>query len=269
MARRAESIVLIGWGAIGHRVAALLAERGGSAHIVAVAVHDCQVPRQGLPDGAVLISDPTALAGIDATLVVEAAGRSSVMDWGRAALGAGMDFVVSSTSAFVAPGALGELTGLATAHRRQILIPPGALGGIDALASASRLGLTQVEHRIVKPASAWAGTPAEALCDLATLTAPVTFFEASAREAADAFPQNANVAVISALAGLGLDNTRVALVADPAARLNRHEIRASGDFGQMEIVLSNRPLATNPKSSEMTALNLVRLIENRTAALVL
>lgn len=39
--------------------------------------------------------------------------------------------------------------------------------------------------------------------------------------------------------------------------------------GSCYIRLQNRPLAGNPKSSEMTALNLVRMIENRTSALVL
>jgi aspartate dehydrogenase len=37
----------------------------------------------------------------------------------------------------------------------------------------------------------------------------------------------------------------------------------------MTITLENRPLATNPKSSEMTALSLVRLIENRGTGLVI
>jgi aspartate dehydrogenase len=36
----------------------------------------------------------------------------------------------------------------------------------------------------------------------------------------------------------------------------------------MRIVLENAPLATNPKSSEMTALNLVRAVENRRASIV-
>ena len=39
-------------------------------------------------------------------------------------------------------------------------------------------------------------------------------------------------------------------------------------FGRLDIAIENRPLATNPKSSEMTALGLVRLIENRVRTLV-
>jgi len=266
---KAEAICLVGWGAIGRRVASLLARRGSPARIVAVAVRDTGRERQGLPDGALLIRDPAELEATGASLVVEAAGRSSVLDWGLAALAAGMDFAVSSTSAFVDGTIVSALVAQAEESGRQILVPSGALGGIDALAAASRLGLERVEHRITKPAAAWLGTRAETLCDLARLLQPLAFFEGSAREAADAFPQNANVAVITSMAGIGLERTHITLVADPSAHLNVHEIRAQGDFGTLEIRLQNRPLAANPKSSEMTALNIVRLIENRTAPLVL
>lgn len=264
-----EPIALIGWGAIGQRVAALLAQRQSPVQIAAIAVRDASGPRDGLPEGAALIVTPDELAATGARLVVEAAGRGSVLAWGKAALAAGMDFAVSSTSAFVDDAAFARMQALARTHGAKLLIPPGALGGIDALAAAGRLPLESVEHRIIKPAMAWAGTRAAELLDLATLTEPTVFFADSARRASDAFPQNANVAVITSLAGIGLDRTQITLVADPGAVLNTHEIIARGDFGQMHLRFENRPLASNPKSSEMTALNLVRLIENRAAALVL
>ena len=95
------------------------------------------------------------------------------------------------------------------------------------------------------------------------------FFSGSARQAATEFPQNANVALITALAGIGPDQTKLRLIADPQALLNRHRIIATGDFGRMEITLENQPFAANPKSSMLTALSLVRLIENRVAPLVI
>jgi aspartate dehydrogenase len=58
-------------------------------------------------------------------------------------------------------------------------------------------------------------------------------------------------------------------VADPTVRINGHRIMARGAFGRLEILLENNPLATNPKSSELTALSLVRLIEHRTHAVVI
>jgi aspartate dehydrogenase len=262
-------VILVGWGAIGRRVAALLAQRAAPVTIVAVAVRDVTAPRDGLPKGAALIDTPADLAGLNADLMIEAAGRASVAPWARAGLSRGWDVAISSTSALTDTGLLAELTATALAHNAQILIPPGALGGIDALSAASRLGLASVRHEVVKPPRAWAGTRAETLCDLAGLAQAHTFFEGTARQAADSYPQNANVAVISAMAGLGLDRTTVALIADPAATLNTHRILATGGFGTLTLSLENRPLATNPKSSEMTALSLTRMIENRINPLVI
>ncbi|MCM2563148.1 aspartate dehydrogenase [Lutimaribacter sp. EGI FJ00015] len=263
-----ERIALVGLGAIGSEVVRLLTDRLPTARIVAVAVSDATRPRS-VPDGSALIDDPAALAAMGATLVVEAAGRASVEPWGMAALQAGADFAVSSTSAFVDDALLARMQGTAQANGAQILVPPGALGGIDALAAAATMGLDHVTHVVTKPAGAWAGTEAETLCDLHGLTEVITFFRGTAREAADRFPKNANVAVISSLAGLGLDRTQLALVADPGATANTHRIEAAGAFGRMTMDIENAPLPGNPKSSAMTALNIVRLIENRVRTLVI
>ena len=150
----------------------------------------------------------------------------------------------------------------------EVLIPSGAIGAVDALASAAVLGLDKVTHQIIKPPIAWKGTPAEKLLDLPGLSERTIFFSGSAREAASQYPQNANATVVTALAGIGLDHTRVEMVADPAVRINGHRITARGAFGRLEIMLENNPLATNPKSSELTALSLVRLIEQQTNAIV-
>lgn len=260
-------IALIGWGAIGQALAGVLADQGLAGCIRQVAVRDPDRPRPALPPGARLIRGPEELAGVD--LVIEAAGRASVGAWARAALGAGADVAVSSVSALADAALLADLTALAAARGARLLLPPGALGGMDALRAARLMGLKTVEHRIVKPPRAWMGTEAERLCGLSELTAPATFFTGSAQEAARRFPQNANAAMITALAGLGPERTRTLLVADPGAMLNRHEIEARGDFGAMSLRFENRPLPGNPKSSAMTALSLARLVQNRTAALVI
>ncbi len=266
---RTSRVVLVGFGAIGQAVARLLAERGAPARIVGVGVRDAAVPRPGLPEGARLIDRPEALEGLRADLVVEAAGRDSVAPWARAALGAGVDCAVGSTSAFAQPGLLDALTARARETGARLIVPAGALGGIGVLASAARMGLDRVEHRIVKPPRAWKGTEAEALCDLGALDEPTEFFTGSADDAAARFPQNANVALITALAGMGPGATQITLVADPDASLNRHEISAAGAFGALRLEIAANPLPENPKSSAMTALSLVRLIENRDAALVI
>jgi len=260
-------LCFVGWGAIATCVADLLAERGALVDVVAVAVRDAAKERPALPAGARLISLPEELAGLRLDMVIEAAGRASVAVWAEAALRHAERFVVSSTSAFCDDALLARLVAVARETGSQIVVPPGALGGMDALTAASTLRMDEVVHSIVKPPVAWRGTKAEDLLDLGALDARTIFFSGTARETADAFPQNANVAVISALAGVGLDRTKVELVADPAVSRNCHRLSASGAFGRMEMLFENEPLKTNPKSSEMTALNLVRLVENRLAPL--
>ena len=202
-------------------------------------------------------------------MVIEAASRQAVAPWGRAALEAGLDLVVTSVSAFADPEVLDDLMDLALRNNAQIHIPPGALGGVDALSAARVMGIDAVEHRIIKPPHAWLGTPAETLCDLHSLTHAEAFFSGTATEAASRFPKNANAALTTALASSGPEATRVTLVADPGAEVNRHEIWADGEFGELSVALSHKPLDENPKSSAMTALNLVRCIENRLNPLVI
>lgn len=243
--------------------------------IVAVAVRDSSIPRPDLPPGAQLITDPAELAATKPDVVAEAAGRESVEPWGRAALEAGADFIVSSVSAFADAALLEALTNTARHTNSSLQIQPGAVAGIEALAAARVLGIDHVEHRMVKPPVAWRGTPAESLCGaqgrgtLDTLTEATTFFSASAAEAAHAFPKNANVAMTTALAGIGPKDTKITLVADPTAKTNRHEVIASGAFGSLEVTISNNPLPGNPKSSAMAALSLVRVLHNRVSSIIL
>lgn len=260
-------VALIGWGAIGRATSRLVANE--PVEIVAVGVRDATADRPDLPSTAQLLNDPSELAGVGADLVIEVAGRDSVAPWGRASLSAGIDFVVASVSAFADQALLDELVDLASANQAKLHLTPGAIGGVDALAASRSMGLTHVEHRMVKPPIAWRDTPAETLCDLAGLTDAHAFFQGSADQAASAFPKNANVAMTTALAGLGPTNTKVTLIADPAADGNRHEIIASGDFGEFTVVMRNNALPENPKSSAMTALSLCRLIQNHIHPLVI
>jgi aspartate dehydrogenase len=262
MEKRAR-VVFIGWGAINMRVGALLAQRNSAIDIVGVATLDTPEARASIPSGIGFLGSCDQLAGLKPDIVVEAAGRAAIDQWAGAALAAAPAMIIASTSAFCDDALLPRLAAIAEDHGSRILVPSGAIGAVDALASAAVLGLDEVMHQIVKPPVAWTGTPAEKLLDLARLTERQVFFSGSAREAARQYPQNANATVVTALAGVGLDKTRVELVADPAFRTNGHRIVARGGFGRMEIVLENNPLATNPKSSELTALSLVRLIEHQ------
>jgi aspartate dehydrogenase len=262
-------VVFIGWGAINSRVGALLKERGSDVEIVAIATADTPQARATIPDGIPFLNGPAALAAVKPDLLVEAAGRAAIEQWIPEALRHTRLAILASTSAFSEGSLLIQLQEIAEKNDSRIVIPSGAIGGIDALASAAVLGLDAVTHQIAKPGPAWRGTIAEKLIDLAALTARQVFFTGSARDAARQYPQNANATVVTSLAGIGLDRTKVELIADPSLETNSHRIVAQGAFGKMDITLHNSPLTTNPKSSELTALNLVHLIERQNSAVAI
>ncbi|MEZ5343560.1 MAG: aspartate dehydrogenase [Acidimicrobiales bacterium] len=188
---------------------------------------------------------------------------------GPSTFAAGADFIVSSVSAFVDAELLSSLRLAAEQAGRRLQIQTGALGGIDALSAARIMGIDEVEHRIVKPPIAWGGTAAADLCDLVSLTEPTVFFTGTASETALEFPKNANVAMTTALAGIGPERTKISLVADPFTTTNRHEISARGAFGELDVRIANSPLPANPKTSAMAALSLVRILRNRVSALTI
>jgi aspartate dehydrogenase len=267
-AKRPLAVAFVGWGAINSRVARLLVDRRVNVRVVAVATRNA-ARMLNLPKGAQSIDKVKQLVDLSPDLVVEAASREAVTVWGPAALSVARIVIISSTSAFSEHSVLTRLKEQAELHASRLLVPSGAIGGMDALNSAALMPLREVVHRITKPPGAWRGTDAENMIDLSSLSEKTTLFYGSAREAASRFPQNANATVVTSIAGIGLDKTIVELVADPQIELNHHTITARGDFGQLTLQFENQAMQSNPKSSELTALNLAKLIEDQTLPVVI
>jgi len=96
--------------------------------------------------------------------------------------------------------------------------------------------------------------------DWDAVTGPTVVYEGPAAEAVGYFPQNVNVAAVLSLAGIGPHETKVRVVADPAATTNQHSVRVKGGFGTLEVNLSNLPTPENPKTSWLAALAAVAML---------
>lgn len=267
-------VALIGFGAIGQRLALGLLQHPETVCLTGVLVHE-RAPARAAATGALaglhdhITEDREAWLAAGPELVVECAGHAAVDAHAEAVLRAGCDLLLVSVGALTDDARCARLRALASASGCQVQLVSGAIGGIDWLAAAHDAGLHAVVYRGRKPPAAWRGSPAEATHDLDTLQAPVCVFEGSAREAARAYPRNANVAATVALATLGLDETRVELWADPGVSDNRHEVEAWGEAGRLRLQLENRPDPDNPRTSLVTAHSALRGVLNRRAALVL
>ena len=253
-------VALIGGGAIACVIVRLLLERHPEMRLVGALAHDLDRAKERLDARVPVTPSIAELLSWKPTLVVECAGHEALAEHGVAVLRHGIDLIVASVGALAKPELERALRDAATAGRSHIRIPSGAIGGLDALAAARVGGLDSVGYVGRKPVQAWRGTAAEHVFDLDKLDKAAVIFEGSAREAALTYPQNANVTAATALAGVGFDATRVALIAVPQARGNEHEIEATGRFGTMKFSVVNAPLPENPKTSSLAAYSLVRCV---------
>lgn len=261
-----QQVTLIGFGAIGRSLLRRAAEFPGVriTHIVVPENHQAEA-RQAAPAGVEVCSRVPP----QTDLVLECAGHAALNEHVVPALERGIECAVLSVGAVSEPGMYEALEAAARRGDTQVHLLSGAIGGVDAMAAARIAGLEEVTYTGRKPPGSWSGTPAQERFDLAALREPTVILEASAREAARLYPRNANVAATIALAGLGLDATRVRLVADPTVTENVHEIRVRGAFGEMEVTMRGKPLADNPKTSALTVLSALRFLCNRSCNVTL
>ncbi len=262
------SILLIGHGAIAAEVRQYGARTGAYA-VGAVLVRPERVLQVQEELGSIPVIGSLDQLAFQPALAAECASHGALAAYGPPLLRRGIDLAVASIGALADDALARSLEQAAREGKAQLILPAGAVPGIDALNAAMAGGLQHVSYISRKPPSAWRGTPAEQAIDLDALAKATVHYRGSARAAARDYPKNANVAATVALATLGLDQTDVQLIADPAASGNIHEIRASGAFGELHLEIKGRPLASNPKTSSLAAYSMIRAILNRLRPVVI
>ena len=209
---------------------------------------------------------PKALLAKKPDVVIEAASHDSVREYGEAVLRKGVGLIVLSCGALCDDALRGRLERAAAKGGASLTVPSGGIGGLDALKAACVAGVDEVTISVTKPSAAWKGIAyVEKLgVDLDGLREPRVLFEGTAREGVPHFPANVNIAAVLSMAGIGFDQTRLKVVADPALRYNTHYIEVKGKTGRFSIKLENVPAPDNPKTawlacySALAALKAVR-----------
>jgi aspartate dehydrogenase len=248
-------IGLIGNGAIAGYVQAALTHRPHS--VEAILVRQARVA-----DHKALYVGSVQELPDDLNLVIDCAGHAALAAHGPAVLARGIDLLTVSLGALADESVFQNLEAAAHVGNAKLHLASGAIGALDCL-QAARVGqLQHVTYVGRKPPAGWHGSPAEQKIDLAALkTGARTHFEGTAREAALAYPKNANVAAAVALAGVGFDKTSVRLIADADVSANIHEIEASGDFGSFTFRINGQSLPDNPRSSALAAMSVISKLD--------
>lgn len=220
----------------------------------------------------ILGSDVQVISNIDDCIgtpdyVIEVAGQAAVKEHAEKVLSKGWNIGLISVGTFADTEFFTHLQDVAEKSGAHIHLLAGAIAGIDGIAAAKEGGLEKVTYKGCKSPNSWRGSYAEQLVDLDNVIEATMFYRGTAREAALKFPANANVAATVALAGVGLDETQVELTVDPSISQNKHNIVAEGRFGKMSIEMVGVPLESNPKTSTLAALSVIRACRNSVDAI--
>ena len=186
-------------------------------------------------------------------LVVECANIQTVNDYAVRIIEQ-KDLLLISIGALANSSLYDELNSVSKANGTKIYLPAGAIGGLDIIKNANIMGgLNAVSLVSRKPVTAFANEE---------FNEETVLFEGSAKNAIQKYPQNANVAIVLSLAGIGTERTSVKIIADPKVTKNIHAIHAQGVFGEIDITVQNNPSDDNAKTSYLTALSILSALKS-------
>lgn len=258
---------LMGYGAIGKDVLAAL-QRGEITGMVCPAVL-VRTPRDAQPHPhTVLTHDPEVFFSHEYDLVVEAAGHQAVREHAIRALRGGADIYVTSVGAFTDDALYEAVMAQARASGRRVVLPSAGIGALDMLTAAAQGGLDAVTITVRKDAASWKGTPAESAHDLDALAETTTLYDGPVRAGAAAYPQNVNISAAVAFAGIGLDQTRLRIFAEPGETPHVIEVEAEGAFGRLYFREEVAVSPENRKTGVIVAMAIVKTLRQLTSTLV-
>lgn len=248
MTQSMKRVGLIGCGAIGRPVArALLAGRAGAHSLAAVLART----RRALDGFPVTDSVEEFLAG-GYDLIIEAGGPETFRALVPAALERCEVWAVSPIP--LADAVLErEIRRISESTGHVLRIPPGALAAFDGIATAMAGGLERLDVFI----DLGAGEASE----------PELLFEGTAREVGLRYPEGVNVVIAAALAGPGLDATRVRVMRPPRGSVGRtmgFTVRSRA--GVFELMA--RPRVVRAEDIHTVAASLLAMLRRENAGIV-
>lgn len=254
-----KRLAVIGNGAIARDVMAEISAR--FKHCALSLLHRSEQSDKGL-DGVQHFTTLDAILAWNPDLVIEAAGHDAVVTYAPVCLQRGFPVLLTSVGALHEDALFHQLIKHAATGQTRLLLPSGAIGGLDYVRASQWTDQTVITYESRKPLKAWQDELLARGFDIALIDQPVLLFEGRAREAARLYTSNLNVAATLALAGIGMDNTQVRVIADPFITGNQHHIHVQSDHGTMHVQFANEPSPLNPKSSRIVAKSIVAAVKH-------
>lgn len=193
--------------------------------------------------------------------LVEAATLEVLKEVGVKVLSNGINLIPLSVGALADKEFYKKVKGTALDNNCRVHIPPGAVGGFDVLRASMWMEEVEVSITTEKSPRSLNGAPFLKNRQLSE-EKEEEIFNGSALEAIAHFPKNVNVAVATALATTGVDNTKVSIKSIPGLENNKHRVKLVGDTISVDVIIETTPSKDNPKSSALAAYSVISLLKN-------
>ncbi len=244
--------------------------------IVATALEDGYLPEYELTavlgrDGAraadfalrhncIACTELDELLALKPDFVAEAASVKAVRDYSQAVLNAGANLVVLSIGAFADAEFYERVKNTAAKNNRRVYIASGAVGGFDILRTAALMGPITASIGSQKAPGSLFHTPLyrDGLLDI---TEREQVFSGTTKQAIAVLPTHVNVAVATALASAGPENTMMKIEAVPGFKGDEYKIEIKGEEVKTELNIYSR-------TSKVAAWSVVAVLQNAVSPIV-
>ncbi len=207
------------------------------------------------------------LVNLDLDVIVECASVKAVEEACIKSLNSNKNIIVMSVGALADKNLFIKLYNLAKEKNKKIYIPSGAIAGIDALKTASIGKINEVSLITTKPIAGLKLALEKKGINTNNIKEPTVVFEGTVFEAIKEFPQNINVSVVLSIATKV--PAKVKIIANPYAKLNKHEIIVKGEVGTIKTIVENNPCKDNPKTSALAPYSVIRLLKDLSEPIVI
>ncbi|MBA6151392.1 aspartate dehydrogenase domain-containing protein [Gelidibacter maritimus] len=196
--------------------------------------------------------------------IIEAASPDVFKEIGVKILANGINLIPLSVGALADKVFYKQVERTVLENKSCVHVPSGAVGGFDVLRAAMAMDDAEVNITTEKSPESLNGAPflegrmlsEENIEDI---------FSGSAMKAIAHFPKNVNVAVATALATTGVENTKVSIKSIPGYKSNKHKIKLMGETVNIQVIIETTPSEDNPKSSSLAAYSVIALLKNLAA----
>jgi aspartate dehydrogenase len=210
--------------------------------------------------GGKACADIEELMALKPDFVAEAASPQAVRDYAEVVLKGGANLVILTVGAFADSAFFNRVKETAAEHNQKVYIASGAVGGFDVLRTAALMSPVKATMTSKKSLRSLSFTPffKEELLDI---TAPEQVFTGSTREAIEVLPFHFNVAVATALASAGPEQTTLNIDAVPNFIGDEYKIEIQGEEVKTDLNIYSR-------TPRIAAWSIVAVLRNAVSPIV-